>query len=84
MAPRLRIGSAVADCVEFEKTVRFWQEALGYEPREPPAGGWVVLRDPKGGGPNLSFNTVRRKTPGRNNHPVGNLFCVVQLPKRSR
>ncbi|MDP9475559.1 MAG: VOC family protein [Actinomycetota bacterium] len=37
----------------------FWQEALHYEPREPPEeDGWVVLHDPEGRGPNLSLDRV--------------------------
>src|SRR6266849_3791895 len=39
----------------------FWQEALHYVPREPARGGWVVLRDPQGGMPNLSLNQVPTK-----------------------
>lgn len=67
MPTRLRVGSIVTDCVRFEETMRFWQEALHYEPKYPPRGGWVILRDPQGGEPNLSFNRVRKKTQGRNN-----------------
>jgi len=51
----LRIGSIVTHCHEFDRTVTFWRHALGYEPREPARGGWVVLRDPARRGPNLSF-----------------------------
>ena len=64
---RIRVGSIVTDCLEFEKMMAFWQEALHYVPRDPPERGWVVLRDPDGRGPNLSFNRVRKKTLGRNN-----------------
>jgi hypothetical protein len=39
----------------------FWQEALHYAPREPAKGGWMVLRDPDGRGPNVSLNQVPRK-----------------------
>jgi Glyoxalase-like domain len=67
MAARIRVGSVVRDCVEFENMMVFWQEALHYEPKYPPDNGWVILRDPDGRGPNLSFNRVRKKTPGRNN-----------------
>jgi catechol 2,3-dioxygenase-like lactoylglutathione lyase family enzyme len=52
---RLRIGSIVMHCTEFERTVAFWRDALHYVPREPAHNGWVVLRDPEGKGPNLSF-----------------------------
>jgi len=67
MPARIRVGSIVTDCVEFEKTMAFWREALHYEPKYPPGHGWVILSDPAGRGPNISLNRVRRKTPGRNN-----------------
>lgn len=51
----MRIGSIVIHTPEFERTVAFWQGALGYVPRSPAKGGWVVLLDPAGRGPNLSF-----------------------------
>jgi len=51
----VRIGSIVMHCSEFERTVAFWQDALHYVPREPARNGWVVLQDPEGKGPNLSF-----------------------------
>jgi catechol 2,3-dioxygenase-like lactoylglutathione lyase family enzyme len=53
--PTIRIGSVVIHCHEFDRMVAFWQNALHYVPREPARGGWVVLRDPEGNGPNLSF-----------------------------
>ncbi len=64
--PELRIGAIVIHCHEFDRTVAFWQRALGYVPREPARGGWVVLRDPSGRGPNLSFQArdERRKARG--------------------
>ena len=62
----IRIGSIVMHCHEFDRTVAFWQEALGYVPREPASGGWVVLRDPQGRGPNLSFQARDRRRSRRN------------------
>jgi hypothetical protein len=53
---RLRIGSIVIDCDDFDRMMAFWREALHYEPREPPEEGWVVLTDPTGRGPNVSIN----------------------------
>lgn len=44
----LRIGSVVIDCADFDRMLRFWQEALHYVPREQANDGWVVLRDPEG------------------------------------
>ena len=60
----MRIGSIVIHCHHFDRMVTFWQHALRYLPREPAKGGWVVLRDPKRRGPNLSFQArdTRRKS----------------------
>ena len=57
----LRIGSIVIHCHEFDRMVEFWQRALAYVPREPASDGWVVLRDPSGKGPNLSFQKRDRR-----------------------
>ena len=64
----LRIGSVVIDCVNFDKMLAFWQEALHYIPRAPANGGWVVLRDPAGRNTNVSLNQVlpSEKLTGRN------------------
>jgi len=62
----MKIGSIVIDCNEFDKMLAFWQETLHYIPREPAKGGWVVLRGPKGNGPNMSLNHVTTKRRGRN------------------
>jgi Glyoxalase-like domain len=51
----IRIGSIVIHCCEFERMAAFWQEALHYVPRAPASGGWVVLCDPEGKGPNISL-----------------------------
>lgn len=54
----VRIGSCVMDCDDFTRMTTFWQEALGYRPRQPPRPGdtWIILRDPAGKGPNVSIN----------------------------
>jgi len=52
-------------CCEFDRMLAFWQAALHYVPREPASDGWVVLRDPKGRGPNVSLNRVRKKRTAR-------------------
>lgn len=54
----MEIGSVVVRCYGFEEMMAFWQEALGYEPREPAEDDWVVLHDPRGRGPNLSLERV--------------------------
>jgi hypothetical protein len=51
----MKIGSIVIRCYEFDRMLAFWQEALHYVPREPVDGGWVVLCDPGGRGPNMSL-----------------------------
>ena len=62
---RLRVGSIVIHCHAFDRMMAFWQAALGYVPREPAAGGWVVLRDPAGTGPNLSLQARDHPRPAR-------------------
>jgi catechol 2,3-dioxygenase-like lactoylglutathione lyase family enzyme len=61
----IKIGSIVIRCHEFDKMLAFWQEALHYVPRRPPEGGWVVLRDPKGRGPNVSLDQVPERRAGK-------------------
>jgi catechol 2,3-dioxygenase-like lactoylglutathione lyase family enzyme len=61
----MRIGSIVIRCYEFDKMLAFWQEALHYVPREPAKGGWVVLRDPTGRGPNVSLDKYPEKRTGK-------------------
>jgi len=64
----LRIGSVVIDCIDFDRMLAFWQEALHYVPREPAKGGWAILQDPAARNTNVSLNQVRpsEKLVGRN------------------
>ncbi len=55
-AARIWVGSIVMDVTDFDGMLAFWSEALHYVPRKPPKGGWVVLTDPRGRGPNVSLN----------------------------
>ncbi len=56
---KVKIGSIVVRCYQFDSMLAFWQGVLGYEPREPQEeDGWVVLSDPEGRGPNLSLEWV--------------------------
>jgi catechol 2,3-dioxygenase-like lactoylglutathione lyase family enzyme len=59
----LRIGSIVIHCHAFDRMVAFWEEALHYAARTPTDTDWVVLRDPNGVRPSLSFQ--RRAEPPR-------------------
>lgn len=61
----MRIGSIVIHCVEFDRMLAFWQNALHYLPREPATEGWVVLRDPDGQSPNISLNRRSKPRTGR-------------------
>lgn len=63
---KLKIGSIVIDCLNFDKMLAFWQEALHYVPKRPAADGWVILRDLEGRGPNVSLNQVSKRLMGRN------------------
>ncbi len=63
--PTVRIGAVVFHCREFTRMVEFWQAALHYVPREPASDGWMVLTDPAGHGPNVSFQARDRKAPAR-------------------
>jgi catechol 2,3-dioxygenase-like lactoylglutathione lyase family enzyme len=62
----LRVGSIVIDCLNFDKMLAFWQEALHYVSKSPPHGGWVILRDPDGKNVNVSLNEVPERLKGRN------------------
>jgi catechol 2,3-dioxygenase-like lactoylglutathione lyase family enzyme len=68
----MRIGSIVIHCHDFDRTVAFWQAALHYVPRQPAKNGWVVLRDPEGKGPNLSFQ-------GRDTRPRSRSWIHLDL-----
>lgn len=56
---RIWVGSIVIDCTDFARMFEFWTQALHYVPRNPPKPDWVVLKDPKGQGPNISLNLTR-------------------------
>jgi catechol 2,3-dioxygenase-like lactoylglutathione lyase family enzyme len=62
---RLRIGSIVIRCYEWERMLAFWSEALHYVPRRRAENGWVVLTDPEGRGPNLSLDQVPERRTGK-------------------
>ncbi len=64
----IKIGSIVIDCINFDKMVAFWQEALHYLPWGPadPPGRWISLRDASGKSPSLAFQYDPEKLTGRN------------------
>ena len=57
----VRIGSIVIRCHAWERMVEFWREALHYVVgHADPNGGFVIISDPSGKGPNVSLD----QTPG--------------------
>jgi hypothetical protein len=60
------VGSIVIDCNDLPRMLAFWQEALRYVPRDPPEDDWAVLRDPHGGGVNVSLQLVPEPRVGKN------------------
>src|SRR6516164_5926287 len=62
---RMKIGSIVIHCYDFDRTVAFWQAALHYVAREPAKDSWVVFRDQEDGGANLSFQGRDRRPRSR-------------------
>ena len=60
------IGSIVVRCYEFDLMFAFWQAALLYEVEHTdPNGGFVILRDPGGKGPNLSLDQAPTRRTGK-------------------
>jgi hypothetical protein len=80
----MKIGSIVIRCYEFDKMLAFWSAALHYVPREPPKDGWVVLRDPKGKGPNLSLDQVSERRTGKRSRLHLDLYTGNQLAEVER
>lgn len=63
--PRLKIGSIVIRCYEFDRMLAFWQAGLDYVPKYPPEEGWVILCDPAGRGPNVSLDRAPQPRTGK-------------------
>lgn len=62
----VRIGSIVILCYHWDRAVEFWRSALRYEiGHKDPKGGFVILRDPDGKGPNVSLDQVQEKRIGK-------------------
>jgi hypothetical protein len=60
------IGSIVIRCHEFERMWAFWQAALHYVVEHTdPNGGFVILHDPAGMGPNVSLDQSPVKRTGK-------------------
>lgn len=59
----IRVGSIVIRCRRLDEMLAFWQAALGYVAKKPPEGGWVILTDPIGKGPNISLDRMEQPPP---------------------
>lgn len=63
---RVAVGSIVIRCFEYDRMLAFWQAALGYQVRHAdPNGGFVVLSDPDGRGPNISIDRAPVRRSGK-------------------
>jgi catechol 2,3-dioxygenase-like lactoylglutathione lyase family enzyme len=63
---RVRIGSIVIRCHEYDRMLAFWLEALRYEvAHTDPNGGFVILRDPTGRCPNISLDQTPTRRAGK-------------------
>jgi catechol 2,3-dioxygenase-like lactoylglutathione lyase family enzyme len=78
MGEELKIGSIVIRCFEFDKMLAFWQEALHYITTTPAAGGWVILRDPHGIGPNVSLDQSPERRSGKRSRFHFDLYTTDQ------
>jgi catechol 2,3-dioxygenase-like lactoylglutathione lyase family enzyme len=78
MGEELKIGSIVIRCFEFDKMLAFWQEALHYITTAPAEGGWVILRDPHGSGPNVSLDQSPERRSGKRSRFHFDLYTTDQ------
>jgi predicted enzyme related to lactoylglutathione lyase len=63
----LKIGSFVINCNDFDGTIAFWRQALGYEPPHvSDEGDFAILRDPERRSPNVSVQATDELRFGRN------------------
>jgi len=58
----LSIGTVVVGVDDVRRAARFWQQALGYVPRDEVGDDWAVLI-PKNGGPGTRLALQRSETP---------------------
>jgi catechol 2,3-dioxygenase-like lactoylglutathione lyase family enzyme len=78
MVGKLKIGSIVIRCYDFDKMLAFWQDALQYVTTKPAEGGWVILRDPDGTGPNVSLDQSPERHSGKRSRLHLDLYTTDQ------
>lgn len=75
----MKIGSIVIRCFEYERMVAFWQQALGYVVKHAdPNGGFVILGDPTGAGPNVSIDRTPDRRTGKRSWLHLDLYTTQQ------
>jgi catechol 2,3-dioxygenase-like lactoylglutathione lyase family enzyme len=82
---RVAIGSIVILCHAWEPMVAFWRAALGYEVgHADPKGGFVILRDPHGRGPNVSLDQAPAPRAGKRSRLHLDLYTTRQAEEVER
>jgi len=73
------IGSIVVRCYEYDRMFAFWRAALLYEVgHTDPDGGFVILRDPRGRGPNVSLDQSPTRRTGKRSWLHLDLYTTKQ------
>lgn len=73
------IGSIVILCYEFDRMLAFWQDALSYVVgHADPKGGFVILQDPRGKGPNVSLDQSPTRRTGKRSRLHLDLYTTNQ------
>ena len=81
----VRIGSIVMRCHEYDRMFEFWQAALQYEVEHmDPNGGFVILRDPAGRGPNVSIDQAPTRRTGKRSWLHLDLYTANQKAEVER
>lgn len=76
---RVAVGSIVIRCFEYERMFAFWQTALGYRVEHTdPNGGFVILCDPEGRGPNISIDQAPQRRSGKRGWLHLDLYTINQ------
>ena len=79
------IGSIVVRCHAYEPMSAFWQQALRYEiGHTDPNGGFVILKDPRGKGPNLSLDRSPTRRTGKRSWIHLDLYTTRQRDEVER
>ncbi len=79
------MGSIVIRCFEHAQMVEFWQSALRYEvEHEDPQGGFVILCDPAGLGPNVSLDQAPARRTGKRSWIHLDLYTTEQSAEVER